>query len=131
MAADGLFQLTLCLTALFIDKELPTTIILDEPDLSLHPSALSVLADAIKEATSNWNRQVIIATHSPTLLSEFKEDEILLMQFGENGVTATRVSELQEERRLLERYDLGSLYYMNLIGKQGDKPLYHEVDAPQ
>lgn len=129
---DGYIQLLVVLTALFCEEQAEqVTLLLDEPDLSLHPWAITVLADAIKEATSKWNRQVIIATHSPTLLSEFKEDEILLMQSGENGVTATRVSEIEEDRDLLDRYDLGSLYQMNVIGKQGDKPLYDEVDAAE
>ncbi len=131
LAHDGLVHLTYCLCLLFCRGNLDSTVILDEPDLSLHPWALTVLADAIKEATSKWNRQVIIATHSPTLLSEFKEDEILLMQSGENSATATRVSEIQEDRDLLDQYDLGSLYRMNVIGKQGDKPLFQEVDSPE
>ncbi|MBA4030119.1 MAG: hypothetical protein C0478_04385 [Planctomyces sp.] len=131
LAHDGLVHLTYCLCLLFCRGDLDSTVILDEPDLSLHPWALTVLADAIKEAASKWNRQVILATHSPTLLSEFKEEEILLMQSGENGVTATRVSDIQEDRDLLDRYDLGSLYQMNIIGKQGDKPLYTEVDATE
>ncbi|ODA33684.1 AAA family ATPase [Planctopirus hydrillae] len=129
LAPDGLFHLAYCLCLLYVSGNRASLVVLDEPDLSLHPWALTVLADAIKEATSKWNRQVIIATHSPTLLSEFKEDEILLMQSGETGVTATRVSEIQEDRDLLDRYDLGSLYQMNIIGKQGDKPLFTEMDA--
>lgn len=120
---DGLIQFTMLLTAMFCQSNPRQLILLDEPDLSLHPWALFVLAEAIQEATTKWNRQVLLATHSPVLLSQFPEESLFLMMPKDGETTIQRVSEMTENRDLLNQYSVGSLYMSQLIGEQSSEPM--------
>lgn len=129
---DGYLQMLILLTALFSNsKEQESVILFDEPDLSLHPWALFVLAEAIEEATTKWNRQVLLATHSPVLLSQFPEESLFLMMPKDGATTIERVSEMTENRDLLNQYAVGSLYMSQLIGEQSSEPMVHVVETKQ
>lgn len=72
--SDGTIRF-LCLATVLLQPHPPTTIVLDEPELGLHPEALSVLAGLIRSASRRM--QIILATQSPTLLNEFEPDQII------------------------------------------------------
>jgi hypothetical protein len=110
--ADGHLQLLLMLTALFgAEPGAPTVIMLDEPELSLHPWALAVLAKAVKEAAAKpWHRQILIATHSPVLISQFQPQEIFASEPADGQTRLRQVSELDGIGDLLDQYAAGSLY---------------------
>ncbi len=112
------------LTVLFSEgKDRDSLILFDEPETSLHPHALHVLAKAIKLATEEWNKQVFIATHSPVLISQFDPQNILAAEIGESGQTIMkRVSEMDEIKDLLEEYATGSLYMAEEIAAQSKLP---------
>ncbi len=87
----------------------------------MHPWALSVLANAIETATTNWNKQVMIATHSPVLISQFEPAQILAVELDKTGQTKmTRVSEIEDIQDLLEDYATGSLYMAEMIAPQSE-----------
>jgi predicted ATPase len=121
--ADGVIQFTILMAALYGDKAGSHIVLLDEPDLSLHPWALFVLAEAIEDATKNWGRQVMLATHSPVLLSQFPEESLFLMMPKDGATTIQRVSEMTENRGLLDQYAVGALYMSQLIGEQSKEPM--------
>ncbi len=123
--------MVLVLTALFGEGEGEFTILLDEPDLSLHPWALFVLAEAIEDATKNWNRQVLLATHSPVLLSQFPEDSLYLMMPKDGATTIRKLSEIEESKDLLAQYAAGTLYMSQLIGEQSPEPMAHVVEVSE
>ena len=108
------------LTALFSEgKERSSLILFDEPEMSLHPYALAILAEAIRLATQEWNKQLFIATHSPVLISQFEPENILATEIGEFGQTVIRrVSEIEEIQDLLKEYAAGSLYMAEMIAPQ-------------
>ena len=118
--SDGQLQMLILLTALFAqENENNMLILFDEPETSLHPYAISVFADAVKQATKEWNKQVFIATHSPVLISQFEPEDILATELEESGQTVlTRVSEMDDIKDLLEEYAVGSLYMAEAIAKQ-------------
>ena len=118
--SEGQLQMLINLTALFSEaKERNSLIIFDEPETSLHPYAISVFAEAVKHATEEWNRQVFIATHSPVLIGQFEQEDILTTGLDESGQTVlTRVSEMEDIKDLLESYDTGSLYMAEAIAPQ-------------
>lgn len=125
---DGYLQMLLVLTLLFGNPQVqPSLVLLDEPDLSLHPWALFVLTEAIELATKEWKRQVLIATHSPVLISQFSEDQLFLLMPGGSGTTVQRVSEMTENRDLLDQYTAGALYMSQLIGEQSSEPMVSVV----
>ena len=101
-------------------------ILFDEPETSLHPYAISVFAEAVKLATKEWNRQVFIATHSPVLIGQFEQENILATGLEDSGQTVLkRVSEMDDIQDLLESYDTGSLYMAEAIAPQS-KPYAKE-----
>ncbi len=116
---DGHLQFLILLTALFgeIPKK-PRLVLFDEPEAALHPWALAVLAKAIFEATHSWGRQVILATHSPVLISQFELDEQLTVETRAGQTVMTRVDEIEDIRDLLERYATGSLYMSEAVAPQ-------------
>jgi len=118
--SDGHIQMLILLTALFSeDNDIYHLILFDEPEISLHPYALSIFAKAVKYATETLNRQVYIATHSPVLLSQFEPDDIFSTEKKDSGETVmTRVSDIKDIKLLLEEYALGSLYMAEAIAAQ-------------
>ena len=79
--SDGHIQLLILLTALFSEgRDRFSLLLIDEPETSLHPWALAVLAEAMIEAANRWNKQILMATHSPVLISQFDPDQILSVE---------------------------------------------------
>ena len=119
--SDGHFQLLGLLTALFGDaRDMPNLLLFDEPETSLHPHAIALFAQAVREATQQWGRQVFLATHSPVLISQFEPADVVVAEMGEDRSTALRrVSEIEELRDVLEQYAIGSLYMADEVGRQG------------
>jgi predicted ATPase len=121
--SDGQLQMLIQLTALFSEED-NSLILLDEPDLSLHPWALSVLAKAIETATKEFHKQVVIATHSPVLMSQFEPEYLLAVELKDDGQTVMkRVSEIENIQDLLEDYATGSLYMAEMIAPQSENRL--------
>lgn len=118
--SDGHLQLLLLLTALFSEGESRGSLMLfDEPEISLHPWALAVLARAMRAAATVWNKQIILATHSPVLLSQFEPSEILVSEMVDGRTSMRRLSEVKEVQDLLQEYTVGSLYMSETIASQG------------
>ncbi|MDX1984032.1 MAG: AAA family ATPase [Bryobacteraceae bacterium] len=117
--SDGHIQMLWFLTALFADRsDRHTLLMFDEPELSLHPWALAVIAEAVEAAAGERQRQVLLSTHSPVLLGQFDASQILAVEPGANGTRIRRLSELEDIRGLLEQYSPGSLYMAELVGAQ-------------
>lgn len=125
--SDGHLQMLIHLVALFsTGRDRDSLILFDEPEISLHPYALSVFAKAVKLATKEWNKQVFIATHSPVLISQFEPENILATEIDETGQTIIRrVSEIDGIKDLLEEYATGSLYMAEVIAAQSKSQIHH------
>jgi predicted ATPase len=108
----------LLLTALFSEGTRDAIILFDEPEISLHPWALAVLAKAIKLAAEQWNKQVFVATHSPVLVSQFDAEHILAMEIEEGRSRPKRLSQMERIKDLLEEYGAGSLYMAEMVAAQ-------------
>lgn len=125
--SDGHLQMLIHLTALFSEgRDRDSLILFDEPEISLHPHAIAVLAKAVRLAVDEWNKQVFIATHSPVLLSQFDPADIVAAEVIESGQTIMRrISEIDGIKDLLDQYATGSLYMAEMIAAQS-KPLLEE-----
>ena len=97
------------------DETMPNVIILDEPELGLHPYAITQLAEMIKDASIH--AQVIIATQSKDLVDHFDIDNISVVEMDEN-TQSTTVRQLNEEdyKLWLEHYTVSELWDKNIIG---------------
>lgn len=117
--SDGHLQMLLLLTALFAEgKSRGSLMLFDEPEISLHPWALAVLARAMREAATSWEKQIILATHSPALLSQFEPSEIFVSEMVDGRTAMRRLSEIQEVKDLLGEYSVGSLYMSEVVAPQ-------------
>ncbi|MDY6263120.1 MAG: AAA family ATPase [Fibrobacter sp.] len=96
---------------------LPKVVILDEPELGLHPQAVHVLATMIKMAARN--AQIIISTQSPSLVDEFTADQITVVERDEGNRTSV-IKKLDAEalREWLDEYSLSELWGKNVLGGQ-------------
>jgi predicted ATPase len=110
--SDGTLRF-IALTTLLLQPILPKTIILDEPELGLHPFAIAKLAGMIKKASVQ--SQIIIATQSVNLVNEFSADEIIVANRENNQTVFKRQSE-ESLKSWLEDYSIGELWEKNVIG---------------
>lgn len=111
--SDGTLRF-ICLAALLLQPERPGTVVLDEPELGLHPFAINQLAGLIRDAATD-GRKVVLATQSVTLLSHFNADEVAVV---ERRLGGTRVNRLDPEALgdWLANYSLGELWEKNVLG---------------
>ena len=117
-ASDGVVQLLLLLIALFSEGEREAVVLFDEPEISLHPWAIAVLARAIKAAAAQWRKQVFVATHSPVLINQFEPADILVAKVDGGRARFDRLSEVSEVADLLDEFAPGSLYMSEAVGAQ-------------
>ena len=117
--SDGHLQLLLLLTALFSEGNRESVVLFDEPEVSLHPWALTVFAKAVKVAAERWNKQIFVATHSPVLISQFEPQDILVAGVEDGRARFDRLNEIEDVRDLLEDYAAGSLYMSEALAPQG------------
>ena len=102
--SDGTIRFIALATLLLQPEEtIPGVIIIDEPELGLHPFAIGQLAEMIKEAAKHT--QIIVATQSPGLIDEFEANQITVMEAKNGYSTANRLNE-EELKYWLENYSL-------------------------
>jgi predicted ATPase len=116
--SDGTIRF-IALAALFLQPELPSAIIIDEPELGLHPYAISMLAEMIKFAAKK-NTQVIVATQSADLLNHFETKDVITVDQHNGESIFRRLSEKNYDL-WLDDYKLGDLWQQNII--QGGQPM--------
>lgn len=110
--SDGSLRF-ICLATLLLQPHLPNLILLDEPELGLHPMAIQILAGLLRKASHAT--QLIVSTQSPNLVSEFAPEDIIVVEHRERASTFQRVDE-ESLHSWLEEYSLGELWQKNVIG---------------
>ena len=111
--SDGTLRF-ICLATALLQPNQPATMLFDEPELGLHPYALSLLGGLIQKAVSPL-RQVIISTQSALLLNEFVPEDIVVVERSE-GQSVFRRLESAQLSEWLSDYTLGELWQKNLLG---------------
>jgi predicted ATPase len=109
--SDGTLRF-ICLATALLQPEPPATIVIDEPELGLHPYAISMLADLIKSAAERT--QVVISTQSPTLLDYFEPEEIIVVKRQKSRSTFERLDAVSL-KEWLEDYSVGELWQKNVV----------------
>lgn len=114
--SDGSIRFIALATLLLQPKEtMPNVIILDEPELGLHPYAVTQLAQMIKDAAIH--SQIIIASQSKDLVDHFDIDNISVVEMDEKNLCTTVKALNEEDYKLwLEHYTLSELWDKNIIG---------------
>ncbi len=115
-AADGMLRF-MALVALLQQpsNDLPDLLILDEPELGLHPHAITTIASLIRSVA--MERQVILATQSVTFVNEFAPEEIVVVD-RRNRESLFQRLDPKDLDTWLERYSIGELWEKNVFGGQ-------------
>lgn len=112
--SDGTLRMIALITALAQPVELrPAFITIDEPELGLHPAAISLLAGLIQSASAH--SQILLATQSPLVLDEFDPADVVIAE-REANATSLRRLDPDELETWLEDYSLSEIWDKNLIG---------------
>jgi predicted ATPase len=112
--SDGTLRF-IALATLFLQPELyrPSVILVDEPELGLHPYAIEMLASLIRQASVST--QVIVSTQSSLLLDHFEPEDVLVANRVEGGTQIARL-DATHLRAWTEDYSLGQLWEKNELG---------------
>ena len=113
--SDGTLKF-LCLMAILLHPEPPPLICIEEPELGLHPDALAIVADALKEATGRC--QLVVTTHSEALVSALSDqpESVVVCERGEDGGSGFRRLDGKHLEEWLSEYRLGELWRKGEIG---------------
>lgn len=112
--SDGTLRAIALLTLLLQSpRTMPSMLILDEPELGLHPFGIRIVAGAIKAVSES--RQCLIATQSPQFLNEFEPENVVVVERRMRGSTFTRLSP-DTLKAWLDDYQLADLWDMNILG---------------
>jgi predicted ATPase len=112
--SDGSLRF-IALATLFLQPEtlLPSTILVDEPELGLHPYAITLLASLVRRASVQT--QVIVSTQSSLLLDHFEPDDVLVADRVNDGTQLRRLNSA-DLSEWLQDYSLGQLWEKNQFG---------------
>lgn len=109
--SDGTLRF-ICLATALLQPNPPSTILLDEPELGLHPFALALLAELIQKAS--LKTQIIVATQSAALIDHFQPEDIILVE-RKNDESIFSRPDTEKLKIWLEDYSLGDIWSRNII----------------
>ena len=104
----------LWLASLLQSPGLTTITMIDEPEVSLHPELLSLLAELLREASRRT--QIIVATHSDRLIRFLEAGEVVVMDVGEDGGASMTWADTLDLDEWLADYSLDEVWQMGLMG---------------
>lgn len=110
--SDGTLRF-IALTTLLLQPDSPKTIIIDEPELGLHPAAIIKLGALIKRAS--LTSQIIVATQSIALINNFSINDLIVVGRDEKQSTFRRLNS-EDFAEWRDAYSVGELWEKNIIG---------------
>jgi predicted ATPase len=127
--SDGTLRF-ICLATALLQPSPPATMLFDEPELGLHPYALTLLANLFEQSAKQHGsyvaRQVIVSTQSAQLLNEFAPEDVIVVERTQGESVFQRLSSTQLSG-WLEEYTLGELWQKNVLG---GGPRNEEIPLP-
>ena len=115
LTSDGSLRFFALVTLLNLPPEmLPNVILLDEPELGLHPAAIALIGGMIKSLAEE--RQVIVATQSPLLVDAFGLDEIFVLELQDGRTEFRKLVPDDYQVWLDDNFTSGELWQKNLLG---------------
>jgi predicted ATPase len=110
--SDGTLRF-MCLATLLLQPELPRMVLLDEPELGLHPAAIHLLAALLKQASERT--QLLVSTQSVTLVNQLSPEDVWVAD-RVDGATVFKSLGKQDLSEWIGEYALGELWEKNVLG---------------
>jgi predicted ATPase len=110
--SDGTLRF-ICLVTAILQPSQPSTMLFDEPELGLHPYAVTLLGELLKEVSAST--QVIVSTQSALLLNEFEPEDVIVVERHDGESLFRRLAQSQLSE-WLQDYSLGELWQKNVLG---------------
>ncbi len=112
--SDGSLRF-ICLVTLLLQpvELLPDTVLIDEPELGLHPYAIALLADVFKQVAED--KQLIVATQSVELVNALAPEQVIVVEQDAGASTFKRFTQAELEG-WLQAYSMGELWLRNILG---------------
>ncbi|MGW6557126.1 AAA family ATPase [Streptomyces hydrogenans] len=107
----------LCMLAIFHDPNPPLLTCIEEIDHGIHPHALSLMSERLREASER--SQYLVTTHSPVFVSELEPEEFVPCERGPNGASVIPARRLKDLREVIEESEyepMGNLWYSGSLG---------------
>ncbi len=115
LTSDGSLRFFALVTLLNLPAEmLPNVLLLDEPELGLHPAAITLVGGMIRSLSEE--RQIIVATQSPLLVDVFDLEEIFVLELRDGRTEARKLASEDYRVWLDENFTPGELWQKNLLG---------------
>lgn len=110
--SDGTLRF-ICLATLLLQPRLPALILVDEPELGLHPFAVQLLAGMLRSTATQT--QIVVSTQSVTLANQFDHADLIVVDRLDEASRFRRLTE-DEVKPWLDEYGVGDLWEKNLVG---------------
>jgi predicted ATPase len=110
--SDGTLRF-ICLATLLLQPALPSVVLIDEPELGLHPAAITLLAELLRSTSKR--SQVIVSTQSVTLVNQLAPEEVVVVEHRDETSSFQRLAE-DQLKDWIGDYGLGELWEKNLVG---------------
>lgn len=127
--SDGTLRF-ICLATALLQPILPSTVLFDEPELGLHPYALTLLGNLFQQPARQYgtyaSNQIIVSTQSAPLLNEFAPEDVVVVERAQGQSIFTRL-ESANLSEWLKEYTLGELWQKNVLG---GRPQAEESQEP-
>ena len=128
--SDGTLRF-ICLATALLQSPRPATLLFDEPELGLHPYALTLLANLFRQGVKRTSQQLIVTSQSAQFINEFEPEDVIVVERTQ-GESVFRRLEPAKLSAWLEDYTLGELWQKNVFGggpRNEAMPLISEDDG--
>ena len=113
--SDGTLRF-ICMVTMLHQPERPEVLVIDEPELGLHPFAITHLANLFRSVATEANIQIVAATQSTAFVNQLDPSEIIVVDRDERDASTFRRPTEAEIGGWLDEYGLGDLWEKNVIG---------------
>ena len=115
LTSDGSLRLFCLITLLNLPPaRLPDVMFFDEPELGLHPHAISLIAQMLKRLSKQ--RQIFIATQSPYLVDCFELENIIIASADNGETTLRKLPRADYQTWLNDEYELSDIWLKQAVG---------------
>ena len=115
LTSDGSLRFFALVTLLNLPSEMmPSVLLLDEPELGLHPQAVELIGQMIRRV--GLERQVIVATQSPLLVDVFDLDQVIVLDLDDGRTTCRQLDPVNYQQWLDDDFAPSDLWWKNVLG---------------